>query len=59
MAVIIYVDLRSSKQYVHMNAQFDAIMQVFDVVSKRLKVLIQTVYFNFTNLYRDCNIFKE
>lgn len=39
MAVIIYVDIRSSKQYVHMNAQFDAIMQLFDVVSKRLKAI--------------------
>lgn len=39
MAVIIYVDIRSSKQYVYMNAQFDAIMQVFDVVSKRLKAI--------------------
>lgn len=39
MAVIIYVDIRSSKQYVHMNAQFDAIMQVFDVASKRFKAI--------------------
>lgn len=39
MAVIMYVDICSSKQYVHMNAQFDAIMQVFNVVSKRLKAI--------------------